>query len=207
MNAVVSVVVLGSDRWVVKDFGAKRWWVRHTVGRLLVHRELKALRRLEGLAGIPREPLRLGPLTLAYRFVAGETLSSVRRRKGKLEPEYFLALEGLVAQLHQRGFAHLDLRNGKNILLTAERRPHLLDFQSGLWIGCLPKPFRRLFERIDYSGVYKWWMRLAPETVDGERCAVLQKIDRRRRLWPFKPNRPRRRQRTYPWRSRSNAYE
>lgn len=182
---MVTMVSVGSDQWVLKDFSRKDCLFRQTLARFLVRREWKTLCRLEGLAGIPAKPVRFGPLTLGYRFVPGETLRSVQRRNATLDREYFCALERLVAELHLRGYAHLDLRNGKNILVKPDGCPHLLDFQAGLWIGSFPKWLRRLFEAVDYSGVHKWCARLAPQHLDEERRATLRRFNYKRRFWPF----------------------
>lgn len=179
------MVFSGLGQRVVRDFSRNTWLVRQALGRFLIDRELLMLNRLRGLAGVPAELVRDGPFALSYRFVDGETLSSLRSRRVTLDREFFCALEQLVEELHARGFAHLDLRNGKNILGTTDGRPHLLDFQSGVWIGHVPRLVRRRLEAVDYSGVYKWWGRLAPQQLDGTRRALLQSINRQRRFWPF----------------------
>jgi len=183
MSAEVYLVSVESDQWVLKDFSETNWLVRHTFGRLMVCREWKTLCRLQGLTGIPVEPFLIRPFAFGYRFIAGETLSSLRSRQAPLGQKFFLALEQLVAQLHSRGFVHLDLRNGKNILVAADQCPHLLDFQSGLWLNHCPQRLRRSFENIDSSGVYKWWMRIDPGSIDPERREMLQLVNRRRRRW------------------------
>lgn len=182
-SAAVYVVAVGSDQWVLKDFSESNCLVRHTFGRLMVCREWKTLCRLQGLAGVPIEPFLVKPFAFGYRFMAGETLSSLRQRQAPLGQEFFLALEQLVAQLHARGYVHLDLRNGKNILVAADHRPRLLDFQSGLWLHHLPRRLRRSFEKVDYSGVYKWWLRIDPGSLDPQRREMLQIVNRRRRRW------------------------
>lgn len=184
-NAMVTLVSGDSGQWVIKDFAGKHCFFRYTLGRFLIRREWSTLRRLQGLAGIPVEPIRLGPYTLSYRFVEGETLRSLQRRKARLDRDFFSALERLVSELHLRGFVHLDLRNGKNILVRPDGTPHLLDFQAGLWIGSLPMWLRRLFQAVDCSGIHKWCARLAPQHLDEERRAVLQRFNYKRRLWPF----------------------
>jgi hypothetical protein len=42
---VMRVSVAGRD-WVLKDFAPRAWWVRNTIGRLFVRRELATLQRL-----------------------------------------------------------------------------------------------------------------------------------------------------------------
>jgi tRNA A-37 threonylcarbamoyl transferase component Bud32 len=185
-NAEVSAVTLDGTQWVVKDFRRKFWLVRQTIGRYLVRREWRTLLRLQGVPGIPARPFQLDEFGLGYLFEEGRTLSEVRDRKEPLGREYFVALEELAARIHRRGYVHLDLRNGKNILVTPDHRPGLIDFQAGLWIHRLPEWGRMAFADIDLSGVYKWWNRFAPGSLDAGRMKVLERINRRRRrYWPF----------------------
>ena len=51
-NARVERVRVAGADWIFKDFASRAFVVRHTVGRFLLGREVRALRRLEGLRGI-----------------------------------------------------------------------------------------------------------------------------------------------------------
>lgn len=188
-NAVVSVVSFDDEQWVIKDFSDKAWFIRHTVGGCLIRREWQALNRLQGVGGVPTEPFRVGRFAIGYRFVAGENLAHLKSNQVVIGVDFFMALENLVKQIHQRGYVHLDLRNGKNILVSTTNQPCLLDFQAGLWINLLPQWLRKPFTAIDRSGVYKWWARFDLASLDGERRKLLVLINRcQHYLWPF--NRP-----------------
>src|SRR5687767_13927684 len=58
-NAVLRVFQHDGEQWVVKDFRSRSSVVRNTIGRLLIRREWRALRRLDGLAGVPAAALRI----------------------------------------------------------------------------------------------------------------------------------------------------
>jgi hypothetical protein len=184
-NARVSVVATPTGLRVLKDFSFTPFVVRHTLGRFLIWREWATLCRLQGLPGVPADPVRVHAFALSYRFVAGETLAAALERHDPVDRDFFVALEQLVVGLHARGFAHLDLRNGKNMLRTADGRPWLLDFQSGLWLRWAPRVFRHHCESVDLSGVYKWWQRMSPGQMDAGRLELLQNMNRRRLLWRF----------------------
>ena len=184
-NARVSVEVTPTGLRVVKDFSTTPFLIRHLLGRFLIWREYVNLRRLQGLPGVPADPVRIHAFALSYRFVSGETLATVLEQRLPLPAKFFTALEQLVLNLHARGFSHLDLRNGRNILCAADGQPCLLDFQAGLWLRFVPALLRRPFERSDLSGVYKWWNRLAPGQLDPERARLLQVTNRWRVLWRF----------------------
>lgn len=184
-NARVSVLSTPTGLRVLKDFSHSPFLVRHTLGRLLIRREWATLRRLQGVSGVPVDPVRLHPFALSYRYVPGDTLSTVQTSGLPLDQTFFFALEQLVAGLHARGFVHLDLRNGKNILCTAKGQPYLLDFQAGVWLGLVPALLRRPFQAVDMSGVYKWWSRLAPGQMNQDRARSLRTANRWRQLWRF----------------------
>ena len=183
-NAVLRVIQRDSEQWVVKDFRPRAFFVRNTIGRLLMRREIRALRRLAGLEGVPADAFRIDAHALAYRFIPGTPLDRVvEERKG---PEFFLAFERLLGEVHARGIVHLDVRNGRNVLITEAGRAALIDFQSHLGTAQFPGWLRRWMERFDMAGVYKHWERLHPQSLGETRIALLASMNRWRRLWPFR---------------------
>lgn len=183
-NAVLSLRRSDGEQWVVKDFRARSFVVRNTIGRLLVRREWRALHKLDGLAGVPAAAFRIDAHALAYHFIPGMPLDRVvEERKG---PEFFLAFERLLGEVHSRGIVHLDVRNGRNVLITETGRAALIDFQSHLGTAHLPGVLRRWMERFDMAGVYKHWERLHPQSLGETRAALLAGMNRWRRLWPFR---------------------
>jgi hypothetical protein len=180
-NAVVYRLESGGDSWVVKDFAPRSFLVRNLIGRLLVMREIGGLRKVAGIAGTPADAFRLDAYALAYRFVPG---LSLRFTKTALGADFFAGLERTIAEMHGRArIAHLDLRNGHNILVTDEGRPMLLDFQSYLGTRWLPPPLRRFVERIDLAAIYKHWAKRSRDTLGAERMAALERMNRLRPLW------------------------
>jgi len=177
---VLRVTVDGAD-WTVKDFGARGWWVRNLLGRWLLRRELRALRRLAGIDGVPAQAFRVDAFAIAARFVPGVTLDRAPREQ--MNEAFFLALESLFRQVHARGLVHLDSRGSSNLLATPQGRPAVIDFQAALRTALLPPPLRRLLETIDMGGVYKNWLRHAPGSLDAERRAQYERGTRLRRLW------------------------
>lgn len=183
-NARVELVHIGGLDWTVKDFSPRSWWVRNSIGRFLLGRELRALRRLHGLAGFSAGSFRVDDFALAARFLPGRSLTDVRR--GDVSADYFLRLEALVRTMHAAGLVHLDIRGPKNLLLMPDGAPGIIDFQSSLSTRWMPAPLRRILEEGDLSGVYKRWESLQPESLDDERKRVLRRSNRLRRLWPFR---------------------
>ncbi len=183
-NADVRLVDCDGRRWVVKDFSVCPGWVRHTVGRWFIRRELRALQRLQGVPGIAGNPVRVDAFALAYLFVEGRALNEFPA--GQPTADFFLALESAVRAMHVRGIAHLDLRNRGNILVDASQHPVLIDFQSHLPLPRWLPALARYLEKIDLSGVYKAWARSLPGTLGDSRQQLLDSVNAWRKWWVLK---------------------
>jgi RIO-like serine/threonine protein kinase len=183
-NADVRLVESGGRRWVVKDFLSCPGWVRHTVGRWFISRELKALKRLQGIPGIAENPVRVDAFALAYGYVEGRPLNEFAQ--GQPSADFFLALESLVKSMHARGIAHLDLRNRGNVLVGTADQPVLIDFQSHVVLPRWLPPLARYLEKIDLSGVYKAWGKSLPGTLDETRQGLLDSVNAWRKWWVLK---------------------
>lgn len=181
-NAVLYVHRHAGKRWVVKDFLPRAFAVRNTIGRLLIRREIRALRKLAGVAGVPAGAFRLDAHALAYGFVPGVPLNEAEL--GSRAADFFARLERLLGEVHARGgILHLDVRNARNVLVSERGEPVLLDFQSHVGTGWMPAPMRRWGERFDLAGVYKHWERRSPETLGEARAGLLTQVNWWRRLW------------------------
>ena len=182
-NAVLSKYNDGSVEWVVKDFSPRSWIIRNTLGRWFLRRELRALQKLSDVMGIPQRAFALDSMALCYVFKPGQTLRWHYSRKGSVDREYFLKLEELVKAMHTSGVIHLDLRNGENVLLADDGSPFLLDFQSAITVGCVPRFMRAFLRSVDMSGVYKHWSEITPDSMDDERKAALERMNKKRKYW------------------------
>jgi hypothetical protein len=177
----------GADKEIVCKFNRQqrvgpipmRW-----LGRWLARREAHALRLLAGLPGIPAE---LDAVTVAgqvlrhavaHDFISGRPLG----RQDSIPSAAFAALVHLLAEVHRRGMAYVDLHKRENILIGDDGRLYLLDFQICF---CLPRwwpgnalPMRALLWILQRSDSYHlakhiarcsaagqaparpWWIRL-----------------------------------------------
>lgn len=182
-NADVRLVETGGQRWVVKDFSACPVWIRQTLGRWMIGRELHALQRLDGIPGIPGGAVRIDDFAFAYHFIPGRPLAQIPN--GELTADFFLAYERLVLRMHERGLAHLDLRNSGNVLVSPDLQPVLIDFQSWLPLPRWWPALSRYLQKIDLSGVYKFWSRRLPGTLGAGRQQVLDSVNNWRKGWIF----------------------
>lgn len=182
-NAKVERVRLDGVDWIFKDFSSRAWWVRHGFGRFLLGREVRALRRLEGLPGIPSMAFRVDGFAMAARFVPGRTLGRVELDGEPLSAQFLGALEALLQQVHERGLVHLDTRGGNNLLMMPDGAPGIIDFQAALSTRWMPLPLRRWFEGLDLGGIYKKWRQFQPEAMGAQRREHFERMNRWRRLW------------------------
>jgi hypothetical protein len=180
-NARVERLRIDGVDWIFKDFSSRSFVVRHTVGRFLLGRELRALRRLQGIDGIPSDAFRVDAFAMAARFVPGRSLASLKNPQASTD--YLMALEALLRQVHARGLVHLDTRGGGNLLIMPNGAPGIIDFQAGLSTRWMPAALRRWFEDMDLSGVYKKWLRWQPDTLGEQRRDSLERLNQWRRWW------------------------
>jgi len=174
----------GRKTWVIKDFLPCHPIIRKTWGRFFAKREYLAFAKLQGISGIPKSPFMLDEYAVCYEFISGKTLKDTPSEL--ISDDYFFQLEELVAMMHAGNLVHLDIRNRRNILVTDDGKPALLDFQSCLNLERVPKFLHNLLIDIDFSGVYKNWHKVKPQLLDDKRKARLDRLNKRRSLWLFK---------------------
>jgi hypothetical protein len=106
------------------------------LGRLLAVREKWFMDRLAGIQGIP---VSLGevhvdgrPLAnaVAHEWIAGHALAEGER----VDDRFFPMLAAILAAVHRRGVAHVDLHKRENLLVDDAGRPHLIDYQISFGI-------------------------------------------------------------------------
>lgn len=170
-QARVFRVTINQQPWVIKDFSRNRV-ARFLWGRWLLARELRALKCLEKVPGVPKSPFQLDRDAIAYRFVSGETLRQLRSQRAAVADDFFPQLENTVQRMHDAGVAHLDLGNLRNIL-NNQGQPRLIDFGSSLFLDGLPRPLAQRARQIDRSRLYKCWAQLSPKTLGPERASFL----------------------------------
>lgn len=151
---------------VVKDFAGRAPWLRATLGRWLVSRELRAYHALAGHPNVPRLLGRAGRYGLAVEYRPGRRLS--RQRAAELPADFLARLARAVAEMHARGVVHLDLRHRSNVLVGADGEPILIDFASAVCLRPergLERLLLRALARLDERALAKWRAKLAQSPV------------------------------------------
>lgn len=130
----------------VKDYGPRPFLVRQTLGRVMVRREAAAYLAARGLPGLPDFLGRLGPYSLAVRWVDATPLAASRREG--IDPAFFDRVAAILDGLHDRGIAIGDLHH-RDVLLGADGSAYIVDLATALVLGEHPGRIRRgLFERL-----------------------------------------------------------
>jgi len=148
------------------------------IGRFLAGREVRAYARLHDLPGVPRLIGTVGPNGFLHDFIPGNPLG----RRELVSETFFDELGQLLAAVHARDMAYVDLEKRQNILVGDDGKPYLLDFQIAL---CVPPggwgrlaPARWVLRRLQAADRYhylKHKRRLRPDLLTPEERARLDR--------------------------------
>jgi len=167
LKADIFITQVRGRRFVVKDFSGKGFLERNLVGRVVTVRELRAYQSLAGVEGIPGHYKRLGPFSIAIEYLEGRDLGGINR--GEIGPGEIRQFEAVIAELHARGWVHLDLQKRSNILLV-DGKVVVVDLASALHAGGVPLVGRLLTALLglaDRMSLIKMKSIYAPELITG----------------------------------------
>lgn len=124
------------------------------VGRVLAWREAGAFERVGTLPGVPRFLGRFEDTGVIHEFVPGHAM-----RKGERVPDDFhVHLRELIAGIHARNLAYVDLEKCENVIVGDDGRPYLVDFQIAFYwpwrFGARSFPVRWLLRRFQSADRY-----------------------------------------------------
>jgi hypothetical protein len=145
-KADVAIYDIGGRRVAVKDYGARPFLVRQTLGRLMVRRETRAYLAAAGIPGIAPYLGRVGAFAFATAYLDAIPLADLP--EGSVGPATFDRLDRILAGLHDRGVAIADLHH-RDVLIAAGGNVHVVDFAAAYVLGGNPSRFRRrVFARL-----------------------------------------------------------
>ena len=148
--------------------------------RYLALRELRQLRRAEGIEGIPRVLARPAENVYLREFIEGTPLP----RAPTPSHEFFDRLAEIARALHARGISHNDLHKEANVIVRPAGRPGLLDFQLSL---SLPRGswLHRLLAQFDLYHVAKNRRHRTGDPPAGEDAELMRRTEAIRSLHLF----------------------
>jgi hypothetical protein len=141
------------------------------VGRLLARREARIYRKLGDLPNVPRLLGTVGKTAIVHAYVPGRTLD----RHSRVPDGFFAELQRLMAEVHRRGIAYVDMNKRPNILIGEDGRPYLIDFQISWDTSdhALSRWWLRRLQGEDWYHILKHKRRLRPdEMTERERAAA-----------------------------------
>jgi len=160
----VALIEYQGEKAVLKDFNAGHGGFGFLFGPLLIWREVRALRYLEGVPGIPRLLSRPNRRAVLMQHIDGRTAKAVP--KGELGADFFVRMTERINAMHDRGVVHCDLRSGGNTIIDNDGNPYFIDFVSHLRRGGRWNPVGRWvfrqFEIADHIAIIRLKRRLAP---------------------------------------------
>lgn len=149
------------------------------LGQLLCQHEIKMLRRLEGLEGVPKLLAKYGSTGMIYEYIEGKSLGE----KPILPDNYFHELSELLSRIHQRRIAYIDMNKRGNLILGANGRPYLIDFQiagyispRALGLRTLSNALLRWLQHADFYHVNKHKRRLRKDLMTEQELAQSQHV-------------------------------
>lgn len=171
----------GDGRDVVAKFGRAGSFFGlplSLIGRFLRNREVRIYRRVEDLAGVPAVVGIIPPTGFLHDFVPGHPLG----RDEAVSDRFFDELEALLAAVHARGIAYVDLNKRQNILMGDDGRPYLIDFQISFDLPprgvrrWLLGPVLRRLQRADWYHFAKHKRRLRPDLLTADERARVEQL-------------------------------
>jgi serine/threonine protein kinase len=169
------VVELDGRLLIVKDFSRSDRLFRAMIGPILIRRELGALKKLVGVAGVPRLVGGIDRYALAMEHIPGRSLDGVE--PGALDGGFYERLRQVIDNMHSRGIAHCDLRSRGNVMLGEDGQPYIVDFAACVFRGRGINPLIRWvfgqFVLADRNAVLLVKQRMSPELLTEEDRAAL----------------------------------
>lgn len=173
---------------IMKDYSKGLSLVHRIIASWLVRHEAKLLSKLEGIQGIPRLLDIVNGLALIIEYIPGKHIGKFK--PGQLPENTYGRFEDLVKKIHSKFIVHLDLRQKKNILISEDGSPYIIDLGSALDLSRFPL-VHRVLSCIDRSGLLKFKQRYFPYLMTLQDKALLIRHHFLRPLWFLRPWRPR----------------
>ena len=167
LQSSVHLIEDNGELLAVKDFSQTPAKFRYSIAPLLLARECRVLRHLDGTPGIPRYYGKVDALAFITQFIEAKPLDMFHL--GEVHEPIFSRISAVIAAMHARGVAHGDLKRRSNILVTPDEQIYLIDFAASI-IARDPistKVMRALAE-VDNKSVPRLKKHVAPECLTDE---------------------------------------
>lgn len=144
------------------------------LGGLLARHEVRMYRLAQPIRGVPRLLGPWGPTGFVHEYIEGRTLA----REDRPDDAFFPRLEAMLAQIHARDAAYVDLEKRENIILGNDGAAYLIDFQISWHLpvnrggrSSVARLFLRILQEADRYHLLKHWRRHRPDQLTPEQIA------------------------------------
>jgi hypothetical protein len=150
------------------------------LGQYLRHHEYCILSLLQDLQQVPQIVCRFGRVGLVYRYIEGQSLDE----KPAVTDQFFDELESLLKSVHSKGLCYLDLNKRGNILVSADHRPCLIDFQISLhlpkWLGFIAKGLQKedIYHLLKHKRRFRPDLMTADEHLESKKVSFMIRVHR-----------------------------
>jgi hypothetical protein len=139
------------------------------IGGFLSRHEARMYRLAQRIEGVPRFMRVYRETGLIHEFVEGRPLA----KEDVPDDAFFPSLHRMLNEIHSRGAAYVDLEKRENILVGADGRPYLIDFQISwhwpenrggkTWVARL---ILDVLQTSDHYHLLKHWRRSRPDQLE-----------------------------------------
>ena len=161
---------------VLRKLDGVPWWAR-PIARLLARREVRGLRAVKGIEGVP-QLLRTDREGLLRSWSHGTPLQLAKPG----EAAWYRDAKRLLREMRRRGVTHNDIAKPQNWLMTPDGRAAVIDFQLASVHRRKGKLFR-VMAREDLRHLLKQKRNFAPHLLTASEKRVLERKALPTRIW------------------------
>ena len=161
---------------VLRKLDGVPWWAR-PIARLLARREVRGLRAVRGIEGVP-QLLRVDREGLLRSWSHGTPLQLAK----PAEAAWYRDAKRLLREMRRRGVTHNDIAKPQNWLMTPDGRAAVIDFQLASVHRRKGKLFR-VMAREDLRHLLKQKRNFAPHLLTASEKRVLERKALPTRIW------------------------
>jgi len=161
VGASIFLIETEGRKIAIKDFYNTPLLFKNLIAPYLIHREIRALQRLQGVTGVPQFYGRLDRFAFALEYVEGKPISELAAEE--LTQEIFDQVQQAIDGIHERHVSHGDLKRRTNFIVMPDSRVIVVDYASAVIGGRWWRPVTN-------------WIQLQMAQIDNKAVAKIKKL-------------------------------
>jgi predicted Ser/Thr protein kinase len=175
VGASIYLIEMEGRKIAIKDFYNTPLLFKNLIAPYLIHRETRALQRLQGVRGVPEFYGRLDRFAFALEYVEGKPISELAPEE--LTQDIFVQVQQAIDGIHERHVSHGDLKRRTNFIVTPDGRVIVVDYASavigGRWWRPVTNWIQQQMAQIDNKAVAKIKKLGAPDLMTQQEWELL----------------------------------